>query len=73
MKPKNALIASLTGTIVIALCCFTPILVIGLGVMGLGAWTGYLDYVLLPVLGILVGLTILSYWRYRRDSLRKSI
>lgn len=73
MKPKNALIASLTGTIVIALCCFSPILVIGLGVIGLGAWTGYLDYVLLPVLGILVGLTILSYWRYRRHSSRKSI
>lgn len=73
MKPKNALIASLTGTIVIVLCCFTPILVIGLGVMGLGAWTGYLDYVLLPVLGIFVDLTILSYWRYRRHSSHKSI
>ncbi|KAI9129923.1 mercury resistance system transport protein MerF [Acaryochloris sp. CCMEE 5410] len=65
MKPKNALIASLTGTVVVALCCFTPILVIGLGVLGLGAWVGYLDYVLLPALGALIGLTFWSYRRYR--------
>lgn len=73
MKPKNALIASLTGTIVVAICCFTPILVIGLGALGLGAWIGYLDYILLPALGILVGLTLLSYWRYRRYCSRKSL
>ncbi|WP_448514684.1 mercury resistance system transport protein MerF [Parathermosynechococcus lividus] len=37
-----------------------------LGAIGLGAWMGYLDYVLLPALGALVGLTLWSYWRYRR-------
>ncbi|AFZ33502.1 MULTISPECIES: mercury resistance system transport protein MerF [Cyanophyceae] len=65
MKLKAALIASLTGTVIIALCYFTPVLVIGLGVIGLSAWIGYLDYVLLPTLGAMVGLTIVSYWRYR--------
>lgn len=54
------------GTMIVALCCFTPILVVLLGTLGLGTLTGYLDAVLLPVLGIMVGLTILSYWRYRR-------
>lgn len=66
MKPKNALIASLTGTIVVALCCFTPILVVLLGAVGLSAIVGYLDYVLLPALGISIALTILAYSRYSK-------
>lgn len=44
------------GAIVAALCCFTPILVVLLGVVGLGALTGYFDYVLLPALVIFVGV-----------------
>ncbi|AFY75703.1 Membrane transport protein MerF [Pleurocapsa sp. PCC 7327] len=68
MKPKNALIASLTGTVIVALCCFTPILVILLEVVGLSAVVGYLDYVLLPALGILVALTVLFYFRYRKSN-----
>lgn len=67
MNPKQALWASLSGTIIVALCCFTPILVILLGAIGLSDLVGYLDYVLLPALGIMVGLTVLSYWRYRRS------
>ena len=66
MQPKKTLIASLVGTILVAVCCFTPILVVLLGAIGLGAWVGYLDYILLPALGVLLGLTVLSYWRYRR-------
>jgi mercuric ion transport protein len=66
MKPKTAFIASLTGALVVALCCFTPFLVLILGAIGLRAWIGYLDYVLLPAQGALVGLTLWSYWRYRR-------
>ncbi|MBI3608162.1 MAG: mercury resistance system transport protein MerF [Nitrospirae bacterium] len=31
-----------------ALCCTTPWLVISLSALGLGAITGYFDYVLLP-------------------------
>lgn len=46
------------GTILAALCCFTPVLVVLLGVAGLGALIGYLDYVLLPTLAIFVGITI---------------
>jgi mercuric ion transport protein len=45
------------GTILVAICCFTSILVILLGVIGLSAVVGYLDYVLFPVLGIFVVLT----------------
>ncbi|MBE7384605.1 MAG: mercury resistance system transport protein MerF [Leptolyngbya sp. SIO1E4] len=61
MKPKTAFWASLSGTVVVALCCFTPILVLLLGAVGLSVWVGYLDYVLLPALGVLLGLTLWSY------------
>ena len=67
MKPKTAFIASISGTILVALCCFTPILVILLGAIGLGALVGYLDYVLLPALSIFLALTTFSYRRYRRS------
>ena len=66
MKPEKTLIASLSGTIIVTLCCFTPILVTLLGIVGLSAIIGYLDYVLIPALGAMLGLTIISYWRYRR-------
>jgi len=48
-NPKTLLRAGLIGTVLVALCCFTPILVVLLGVVGLAGLTGYLDYVLLPL------------------------
>ena len=48
----------LIGTIIAALCCFTPILVILLSALGLSAIIGWLDYILLPVLAIFVAITI---------------
>ena len=72
MEPKTSLWASLSGAIVVALCCFTPILAVLLGALGLSAWVGYLDYVLLPALGALIGLTLWSYWRYRRHCRKQS-
>jgi mercuric ion transport protein len=57
------------GAIIVALCCFTPILVLLLGALGLGAITGTLDYVLLPVLAAFVALTIYAWvkrWQRQR-------
>lgn len=48
----------ITGTIIVALCCFTPVLVVLMGIVGLSAVTGYLDYVLFPALAFFLGLTI---------------
>jgi mercuric ion transport protein len=45
------------------LCCFTPILVIFLGTVGLSKIIGYLDYALLPALGIFVLITIYTFWK----------
>ena len=57
------------GTIIVALCCFTPILVILFGVVGLAAVVGYLDLVLFPALGIFILLTI---YALRRKNARGS-
>jgi len=70
MTPKQSFIASLTGTVLVALCCFTPILVIILTAVGSGAIIGYLDYILLPALAILLILTIASYRRYHKSQKR---
>jgi purine-cytosine permease-like protein len=64
--PKTLVRASIFGTIVLALCCFTPVLVLLLGVVGLSALTGYLDYVLLPTLAVFIGLTIYAVRRKRQ-------
>jgi mercuric ion transport protein len=41
-----------------AVCSFTPLLVVLVGIVGLSAMTGYLDYVLFPALIIFVGILI---------------
>ena len=48
------------GSVIAALCCFTPVLVITFGVLGLSAVVGYLDYVLLPSLGIFLVIIVVS-------------
>ncbi|TFB12986.1 mercury resistance system transport protein MerF [Filobacillus milosensis] len=61
MKHKKTFIVGLIGAFIILLCCATPILVILLGVIGLGAITGYIDYALIPVLAFFLGLIFYSY------------
>lgn len=56
------------GTIVAALCCFTPVLVVLAGAVGLSAITGYLDYVLMPALAIFVFITIYALYRRQRSA-----
>lgn len=54
------------GTVIAALCCFTPLLVVLVGVVGLSAIVGYLDYVLYPALAFFILLTAYALWRRRR-------
>jgi membrane protein implicated in regulation of membrane protease activity len=54
------------GTVVTALCCFTPLLVLLLTGVGIGWAIGYLDYVLLPALIFFAGLTVYAVWRRQR-------
>ncbi len=64
MTNKQLLCTGCTGTVVAALCCFTPILVIGLGAVGLSARLGWLDYVLFPLL--FASLGVVAYALYLR-------
>jgi mercuric ion transport protein len=66
MLLKRRFYAALLGTMVVALCCFTPFLVVAFAAVGLSAFTPYLDYVLFPALGILIILTIVSYRRWKK-------
>ena len=72
LKNPNTLVrASIVGTLAVALCCFTPILVILLGVLGWSALTGYLDYVLLPALMVFIGLTVYAVRRKQKLEARR--
>jgi len=62
MKP-NLFTLGIAGTIITALCCFTPLLVGVLGLVGLSALIGYLDIVLLPALVIFILITGYALWR----------
>jgi len=55
------------GAVVAALCCFTPILVVILGILGLSAFIGYLDIILLPALCIFVGIIFYAMIKKRRE------
>ncbi len=63
MNDRTLLRTGIIGTVVAALCCFTPVLVVLFGVVGLSALVGYLDYVLFPALAFFVGLTAYALWR----------
>ena len=56
----------LIGTIIAALCCFTPILVIILSAVGLSALIGILDLVLFPALGLFIAMTGYALWKRRK-------
>jgi len=56
------------GTVIAALCCFTPVLVVLFGVVGLSAAVGYLDYVLMPALAVFVLITVYALIRRARNS-----
>ena len=59
------------GTAILALRCFTPVLVVLLGIVGLAALAGWLDVVLLlPALAVFVGLTVYAVWRRRRRRMK---
>ncbi len=63
---KKGFYATIAGTILVALCCFTPILVITLGAVGLSTFTPYLDYVLLPAFVMIVVLAFISYRKWKK-------
>jgi mercuric ion transport protein len=66
---KNKLFAvGLAGTLVTALCCFTPLLPVMLTGLGLTGVLGFLynDAILLPMLAGFLGLTGYALWRRKQ-------
>lgn len=63
MRNDRLLKIGITGTAITALCCFTPILVLLFGALGLSALTGVLDYVLLPALALFAAITVYALWK----------
>ena len=68
MKSESLLCTGIIGTVIAALCCFTPVLVVLLGVVGLSAAVGWLDYVLFPTLAVFIGITIYALIQRRNQS-----
>ncbi len=68
MNDQRLLRLGIAGTVIAALCCFTPVLVVLLGAVGLSAAVGWLDYVLLPALAAFAALTVYALFRKRRAS-----
>lgn len=67
MNDRKLLGIGITGTVIAALCCFTPVLVVLLGVVGLSAWVGGLDYVLFPALAVFIGITVYALVRRAKN------
>ncbi len=72
MNDKKLLGTGFVGTLIVALCCFTPLLVVLLGVVGLSAALGWLDYVLFPALAFFIGLTIYAVYRRQKRQVQTS-
>lgn len=70
LDDRKVLATGIIGTVVAAICCFTPLLVVVLGAAGLAAWLGWIDYVLLPALAVFLGIT--AYGLYLRRCRVKS-
>lgn len=70
MDERHLLRTGVIGSAVTAICCFTPVLAVLLGAIGLSAWLAWLDYVLLPALVLFLGITAwaLILRRRRKES-----
>jgi len=66
MKDTTILKTGIIGSVIAAVCCATPILVIALGALGLSAWLGWVDYVLIPALVLFLAVTAYGLWRRQR-------
>lgn len=68
MDNRRLLKTGIVGSVIAAVCCATPVLVILLGVLGLSAWVGWLDYLLIPALVFFVGITLYAWQRRRAEA-----
>tara|TARA_R110002153_G_scaffold200366_2_gene353722 strand:- start:1895 stop:2293 length:399 start_codon:yes stop_codon:yes gene_type:complete len=66
VKQSNKLLTTgVVGALIAAVCCFTPLLVIGLTAAGFSALVGGIDYVVFPIMFASLGLV--AYALYQRS------
>ncbi len=53
---KKQMRRGIYSSAVAAICCFSPLLVVLLGVVGLSSWLGWIDYVLFPAMFASLGV-----------------
>jgi len=56
MTEKTQMKSGMVGTVIAAICCFTPFLVVLFGFAGVSAWLGWIDYALFPILFASLGV-----------------
>jgi mercuric ion transport protein len=66
MKNSTLLKTGIVGTILALICCFTPLLVVLLGALGLASLIGFLDFILLPILAVFIFITLFALWKRQR-------
>lgn len=68
MMTNRLLTVGIIGTAAAALCCFTPLLPVVLGGLGLSGLVGYVyrDAVLIPLAIFFLTLTGFALWRRKR-------
>jgi mercuric ion transport protein len=67
MNNKSLFRIGIIGTVLAALCCFTPILVVALTALGMASLIPRLDPVLIPVLIVFAAFTFWAYSRLEKD------
>jgi len=56
----------IVGSVLTGLCCFTPLLGLVFGAIGLTGLLGYADSVLLPALAVFLAITVYALWKRTR-------
>lgn len=65
MKRQTLLKTGIIGSLIAAVCCFTPVLVWLFSAVGLAALVVYLDYIFMPALVVFLGITAYAFFRKR--------
>jgi mercuric ion transport protein len=63
MNHDHVLTTGVIGSVMATLCCATPVFAVLLGAVGVGWFVGYVDDLVLPVLGLCLGLVGYMLWR----------
>ncbi|MFK5997999.1 MAG: mercury resistance system transport protein MerF [Rhodobacterales bacterium] len=62
MNDKKLLRRGMIGSVIAALCCFTPLLVLVFAGVGLSAYIGWLDYALFPLMFASLAVVAYALW-----------